>query len=195
MGMRSLDDVLVAHGVAVRAADVVTALDSVLGQGTGDSALAPSPARLTRAESAFLDAHGGLPPPGPDRSAQARTLATVALEAIRGLSTREVADLLGVDESRVRHMVSEGRLYRLPTKVRRAHAFPDWQFADGRVLPHLHRVLHAVDSRLIPIEVRQFMLRPHDVLEVEGEPVSTRDWLLSGGSANPVVALAANLTS
>ncbi len=32
---------------------------------------------------------------------------------------------LGVDESRVRHMAIDGDMYRLPTKVRRSHAFPD----------------------------------------------------------------------
>lgn len=194
MGTKSLDDVLDAHGVAVTGTEVVTALDAVLGQGPGGAATATSPARLTPAESLFLDKHGGPSSPDTGPPAQAQTLAAMAVEALRGLSTREVAVLLGVHESRVRHMVNEGRLYRLPTKVRRAHVFPEWQFADGQVLPHLHRVLRALDSRLIPIEVRRFMLLPHDVLEIDGEPVSARDWLLSGSPADPLVALAASLT-
>ncbi len=58
-------------------------------------------------------------------SAQAQTLARMAEKPLRSLSTHEVAVHSGVDESRVRHMAIDGDLYRLPTKVRRSHAFPD----------------------------------------------------------------------
>ncbi len=114
------------------------------------------------------------------------------LEAAESLSRTQVAQLLGVDESRVSHRVREGSLYSYPGASERRR-YPSWQFAHARPLPHLADVLAHVPTGTHPVTLRSFMTTPDDALLLDGAPASPIEWLAAGGSPEPVAALATTL--
>ena len=74
------------------------------------------------------------------------------------LTVDQVAELLGVSASRVRHRIGDGSLYCLPDRaggVSRA-ALPTWQFEGGDAIPHLPEVLCVLPGDFTPVEVRDF---------------------------------------
>lgn len=98
----------------------------------------------------------------------------------------QAAANLGIDESRVRHRIAERSLYacKLANRIR----LPAWQFTDdGQPIPGLRAALAALPEGLHPLEVDGFMTLPRQDLLVEGEALSARDWLLSGGNVDAVV--------
>jgi hypothetical protein len=107
------------------------------------------------------------------------------------LSMADVADLLGVDQSRVRHRIADGALY--PVRVGRANRLPAWQFAEGRALDALRDVLAALPDDLHPLEVAGFFTTPQPELTLNGTSTSPREWLAAGGDPDPVLDLARSL--
>jgi hypothetical protein len=194
MQISPVADVLARHHAVVAESDVAAALDAGFREGW----LRPDPtptAALSRDARAVLTKHGGLPASTRQavRDNASRVMSRLAMEMSTALTTSQVAELLGIDPTRVRHRLSEGSLYALPTREGRSRRFPAWQFDGGGVLPHLKRVLDALPAGLHPLEVAGFFSTRHDVLEVDEQSVSARDWLVGGGDPQPVVALAAAL--
>lgn len=102
---------------------------------------------------------------------------------IDSMSTAEVADRLGIDESRVRHRAAKGLLYSF--RIDGRHHFPNWQFASThgpRLLPGLRKLIEALPVDLDPASVRGIITTPQDDLVIDSNPVSVREWLLSGQS-------------
>lgn len=102
-----------------------------------------------------------------------------------------VAALLEVDRSRVSQRLSEGSLYSVVGHDDRY--FPIWQFDGNKVLRGLRTVLSALDDGTHPLTVDAWFTRPNLDLEVAGEPVSPVRWLATGGAADAVALLAADL--
>jgi len=152
------------------------------------SMLAPPP--VSAAERELLDEHSGASP-NPTSLAMHQFHEAVGAWSSRreALTTAQVAELLGVSASRVRHLIVEGRLYALPSAGRGSpRLLPGWQFRDGRRMPGLARVLRALPPGLSPLTVADFFARA--VIEEASSGTTARDWLFSGGSVEPVVELA-----
>jgi len=69
---------------------------------------------------------------------------------------------------------------------------PRFQFERAKVIPGLREVLGALPGGLNPLDVAEWFLSPNPDLEVEDDenPLSPRDWLLSGAPVEAVVTLA-----
>jgi len=152
--------------------------------------------QLTPAEVSEL-AEAGARPASTATSTKVRADA-LAWQVTAALAVSEVADVagrLGVDPTRVRQRLRERTLYGLRGEGR-TWRLPRFQFDDaGHEVPHLGQVLRALPPDLHPRAVEGFLNSPKPELVDNGEPRSPRAWLLSGGPADPVVALATSLAA
>jgi len=172
----------------VREADVVAVLRRLL----GPHLVAADAAALTDNAASFLRDHSGVEPS--EAAAETATKETVAAATVMlqtSLSMAQVADLLDVDQSRVRHRIADGGLY--PVRVGRSNRLPAWQFAGGRPIAALRAVLGALPDGLHPLEVAGFFTTPQPELAVNGASTAPREWLAAGGDPDPVVELAHSL--
>lgn len=184
----SLESVLARHELPVTATEVARGLDAALGHfealgWTNVDSVHPSE---------FLKNYGGIPEIATPAQVQAAAVARQAVTTAQSLTTNQVARLLGVDSSRVRHRILQGRLYAVPGGTRQRR-LPSWQFANSEVLPGLPELLAALPTDLHPVEIAGFMLARHPELGVADRTVSPRDWLLHQGDVLAVTALATNL--
>ncbi|WP_181770791.1 DNA-binding protein [Amycolatopsis pittospori] len=123
---------------------------------------------------------------------RARTVAAHAVLADSALSVLEAAKALGVDDSRIRHRLKEGRLTGWKDQGWR---LPSWQFTGSGVLPGLEIVLRAVPDDQPALVVAAFMSTPQSDLVINDHPATPRQWLLSGGDPDHVAKLVATLGS
>lgn len=190
--MATVAEVLSRFGVEATEDDLAAAVEQVL----VESLTPPATAALTRAERQELQA-GGLDldaPPESHRRGVLRTTAAYVRLVAESLTTREAAELLGVDPSRVRHRIALGELWALaPTAGQRR--LPRLQFtAEGTPMPGLAAVLRALPRDAHPLTVLGFLTSVQPDLELEpGHPVTPLVWLSSGGNPDPVSALAADI--
>jgi len=122
------------------------------------------------------------------------------LSAVRDtLSAADVAELLGVDPSRVRHRQAKGSLYAFMVGGKRR--YPIWQFADGdrQPVPGLSAVVAALPEGMHPASVEGFMTTPNEALRLEdagdsnqGQSVTPVVWLRQGGDVEAVVSVLQN---
>ncbi len=112
-----------------------------------------------------------------------------ALLITNAIPLAEAAARLGVNDSRLRQRISQGTLVAIPRPHGRGWLIPDFQLTDQGELPHLPRVLRALQRR-VPAETldRVFRLPQKDL-----EGLSPRDWLLSGRDPLPVEQFLASL--
>lgn len=130
---------------------------------------------------------------GTSTAVRADALAWQVTVAVAAYDVADVADRLGVDPTRVRQRLRDRTLYGL-RGAGHTWRLPRFQFDDaGHEVPHLGQVLRVLPPDLHPRAVEGFLTSPKPELVVDGEPRTPRDWLLSGGSADPVVALATSL--
>jgi excisionase family DNA binding protein len=155
------------------------------------------PERRFSAEEAAALREGGLDlsPPAPDEpDLLARTAAKHAAMLATALTTKEMADLLGVSEGRVRQRLKEGTLYGV--KAGRENRLPAFQFEGGGEVRGIGEVLRRVDRSVHPVALLNWFTLPDPDLHLdEGEEraVSPREWLLSGGSPETIAPLAQEL--
>ncbi|MFR9730105.1 DNA-binding protein [Saccharopolyspora sp. MS10] len=119
---------------------------------------------------------------------RARTVAEQAVLRDTALSVNQAAERIGVDSSRIRHRIGDGRL--IGWKDRGGWRLPAWQFSDDDVLPGLETVLTGMPQDQPALVLAKFMTTAQDDLELGDRPVSPREWLLAGGSARRVADLA-----
>jgi hypothetical protein len=149
--------------------------------------------QLTEPEAANLRA-GGLDlarrrrtEPDPVGEAAARYAAILAdSEDVAG-----VAERLGVTRARVRQRAAERTL--LAIREDDEWRFPRAQFADGAPIRGLPAVSLAIPPDLHPVAVWSFLREPSTDLTVGDRPASPLEWLRSGGSPDPVAAIARDL--
>ena len=121
------------------------------------------------------------------------TAAEFAALLATALTVPELAARLNVDASRIRQRLARHSLYGI--KDGQAWRIPRFQLDDAglALVPGLHRVAPSWVG-VHPVEVARWFTLPHvDLEDAEEEPVSPRDWLLSGGDASVVAALAEEL--
>lgn len=186
MAAATVAQYLEQRGHPVAEEDLVQALDEMV----GDRISAPGAAALSQAAEQVLVEHSGMPrPPESDTVRAVReTTAAVAAFVHTSLSVPEVAAMLGVDASRIRHRLSDRGLYSI--RVGRVHRLPSWQFHDGQPLPGLRGVLAALPADLHPLVVEGFMSTPQPELDMHDTITTPRHWLAHGGDPIPVYDLA-----
>ncbi|WP_111721557.1 hypothetical protein [Homoserinimonas sp. OAct 916] len=106
-------------------------------------------------------------------------------ELADSLSTTEVAKMLEIDSSRVRHRQGSGGLYSY--LVGRNRRYPSWQFNNEDVLPGLKQVIKAFPNDTHPATIRGLMTTPQEDLVVSEHPVTPVDWLVGGGDRQAVL--------
>lgn len=139
---------------------------------------------------------GGLKPAARHKGATdplANTVSKYAAMLATGLTTEEAARLLGVSTGRIRQRLGARTLYG----IRSSHGYrlPLFQFEQASAVPHIGRVLHALDPAVHPVAVRNWFTQPSPDLffDKDETPVSPRDWLLGGGGPDTLIALAKDL--
>ena len=170
------------------------ALEAVLA-GMEPLADGDGPSGLPAAEQAVLRA-GGLdlePQPGPDPLAMTAVRYAAIVE--RSLTSREVAERLGLARGRVRRLLADRSLYSFLVDTRRR--IPEFQFLPGGgLLPNMAVVNRALSPRLHPVEVFHWLHVGNGDLFRDEDPdaiVSPLDWLKAGYDAAPVAVLAGRL--
>lgn len=155
-------------------------------------------ATLTQSEAELLDSAGF----AEDPQAYAEIAADVIEHTGRlyntAYTTADVANGLGVNDSRVRQRrlahtlwaIDDGGTWRFPALQfelvdnGRDHQTTLKQIRGlDQVLPHL------LAQDLHPIAVANFLLTPQSELRISGQPRSVNDWLRHGGSTQPVLDL------
>ena len=129
------------------------------------------------------------------------TVAKTKIAALREtLNTDEVAEILGIDPSRVRHRQGAGLLYSFPVAGNRRR-YPSWQFdpEQQEPIPGLKDVIAAIPKTMHHVSVQGFMTSPKDGLRFSDAPgegksswVSPVNWLRQGGDPQSVVGLLRN---
>ena len=125
--------------------------------------------------------------PDPAADTAARFSALLADSA----DVAEVATNLRVTRPRVRQRAIERTLFAI--RENDEWRFPRAQFVDGKPLRGLSAVVSALAADLHPVAAWRFLSEPSPDLELIGVPVSPMTWLLSGGSPEPVAAIANDL--
>jgi hypothetical protein len=107
------------------------------------------------------------------------------------LDTEEAAQILGTDVGGVERRLADRTLYGIRTKD--GWKIPGFQFEGGDLLPGLENVLPLLHEELHPIAIQNWLTNPDPDLSVGGEPVSPRQWLLSGRGVANVARIAVDL--
>jgi hypothetical protein len=171
-------------------ADLIAALKTLPAQ-------RPWAASLTEEEASLLDNAGFAEDPNAYAEMAADAIAHMGRLYSTSYTAAEVAKGLGVNDSRVRQRRLAKTLWAIDDGG--TWVYPSLQFerADrgrnsatlkqvrglGQVLPHL------LAQNLHPTAVAGFLLAPQPELLIAGRPQSVRDWLLHGGSVQPVADL------
>jgi hypothetical protein len=179
-----------AAGGDPRAAEEAVGLLEAVATMLGDS---PVTATLPATEQAAWEALGATfdAPETVRRAALRARAAVAALRAGAADGDAAVADRLGVNRSRISQRVAERSLYAVTDDDGRW--FPAWQFDGTRTITGLRTVLTVLDPQLHPLTVTHFFLTASAELELDGQPTSPRDWLITGGDPAAVAVLASGL--
>lgn len=111
---------------------------------------------------------------------------------IESVGSAGAGEILGIEESSVRHRKDKGLLYSFKTD--QALHYSTWQFVDNddpkrRTLPGLSAVVKAIPDTMHPASVLGFMTTPQSDLLVDDEAVTPVEWLKGGGDVQEVVDL------
>lgn len=152
-----------------------------------EAELTATGAEFSAPERHYFDQYGGLAARGEDETPFSELVGRqAAIDATRFESTKSIASLLGIDESRVRHRRGAGDL--VAYKMGRNLRYPRWQLMPGPAgsvpLPGLKKLLAVLPDAMHPAEIAGRMLLPQAALEINGRSVSPRDWLIAGGEAD-----------
>ena len=153
--------------------------------------------QVSEPERRYLEA-GGLdlaPRRGRDPDPMLESAGRYAALLADSADVAEVAERLGVTRARIRQRALERSL--LAIREGDEWRFPRAQFvaADGGAAPirGLPAVSMAIPSDLHPLDAWRFLNQPNGDLELGDRVLSPIDWLRSGGSPDPVVAIAREL--
>ncbi|MFD8495858.1 MULTISPECIES: DNA-binding protein [unclassified Amycolatopsis] len=186
----ALENVLAKAGLKVDATEFLTLVEDAARKLSPPN---PDPSRYFSADqrASLTDVGLDLSPAGENEpDARAKTVAAHAVLAESALTVLEAARALGVDDSRIRHRLKEGRLTGWKDQGWR---LPSWQFTGSGVLPGLEVVLAALPEDQPALVVAAFMSTPQSDLVINSQPATPRQWLLSGGDPEAVARLIATL--
>jgi len=125
--------------------------------------------------------------PDPIADTSARFAALLADSA----DVAEVAEYLAVTRARIRQRAIERTLFAI--REDQEWRFPRAQFVGGTVLRGLPAVVSALPADLHPVAAWRFLTEPNPDFELVDTPQSPMSWLQSGGSPEPVAAVAREL--
>lgn len=193
---QSVDDFLeIAQAVGADAE-----LVSVMLTESADLLRTPTPRSraLTEEQAAFLVASGTMTieqlRDSEDRIARgelAEMERKTRLESVtRSLSSAQVAQRLGIDESSVRHRVRAGSLYSF--LIGRKRRFPAWQFSDtaeNGLLTDLPALVRGIPLDMHPSTVEGFMTTTQDDLVVGEAAVTPVEWLELAHEVDAVIGI------
>ncbi len=179
-----LDELITEH-YGVTRTEMVRALGSL-------PRIRPQATALSKAEAELFDESDF----AEDELAYARVTVETLGQTARLISTAytpsEVAELLGVNESRVRQRRADRTLWAIQDHG--SWVFPALQFenAAGRrgQIRELDQVLRVLPANLHPLSVAGFLTTLQTDLRVGGQLVAPLDWLRSGGDVRAVLKIA-----
>jgi hypothetical protein len=178
-------DVMITEHYGLTRAALARALESL-------PSIRPDAAALSEVDAALFDEADF----AEDEAAYARVTVETLGHTARLISTAysagEAAELLGVNESRVRQRRADRTLWAI--EDRGGWVFPALQFEHdaGRrgQIRGLDRVLKALPADLHPLSIAGFLTTPQPDLTVGTQPASPLDWLRSGGDVRLLLTLA-----
>lgn len=104
------------------------------------------------------------------------------------ITTAAAAQLLGVQESRVRQRLADHTLYGF--KHDGVWRLPRMQFDDNGAIPGIATVFPCLPREINPLAVSAWFTQPTMELIQHSQPVSPRDWLRGGEDPSAVADLA-----
>lgn len=113
-----------------------------------------------------------------------------------GLTTREAAKILKVNASRVRQRLTSKPPTLYGIREGSKWHIPLFQFVGNRLVPGMEEVIADLDPELHPLTLYRWFTCPSpDLLPKDrpDEPISPRNWLLSGHPVEEVARLAGDL--
>jgi hypothetical protein len=182
---------LQAHGLAVAAPEklnkaLALAIDQMHRSLYGESAT-----ELPAAEASVLQAGGFDLNESTDKDPLAETATVFAALLTTGLSAKGAAERLGVQDTRIRQMLTERTLYGF--HINHRWQIPEFQFAGNALVPNIGKVNAVLDPDLHPVAVYQWYITPNVDLEMDDQPLSPLAWLKAGYPVEPVVQSAAEI--
>ncbi len=180
-----------AHGLTVAAPEklnkaLALAIDQMHTSLYGESAT-----ELTATEASVLQAGGFDLNESIDKDPLAETATVFAALLNTGLTAKEAAKRLGVQDTRIRQMLTERTMYGF--HINHRWKIPGFQFAGNALVPNIGGVNAALDPDLHPVAVYQWYVTPEADLETDGQPLSPLEWLKAGYSVEPVLQSAAEI--
>lgn len=194
--MGAVQRVLESHGLHASEEDVAHAMEAALAA-SGFSLPYPDPRALLKPDEIELLERGGFEL---DRRAFgledpiARAAFEYAVLRTTGLTTRDAAERLGVNDSRIRQRLGERALYGIKTDDE--WRLPAFQFAGEGLVPGIDRVFSRLPESLNPVAVHRWFHTPNPDLEGregEGRALTPLEWLQTGNDPEVVAELAAAL--
>lgn len=175
------------RGITLTPDEAVALFERVLRDLPEIGPVAGPTAELAEWEIAELAAGGvdlvSLSPDEPDP--RARTAARYAALFGQSRTLTQAATRLGVTASRLRQRLAAGTLYGL--KVSGTWRLPAFQFDGNQLVPNLGSVVQRLPRDAHPLGIATWFTTPDPDLEMDGRPVSPRDWLRGGGDPAAIV--------
>jgi hypothetical protein len=127
----------------------------------------------------------------PRRSSDPDPIADTSALLADSANVAEVAEYLAVTRARIRQRAIERTLFAI--RENEEWRFPRAQFVGGTVLRGLPAVVSSLPADLHPVAAWRFLTEPNPDFELVETPQSPMSWLQSGGSPEPVAAVAREL--
>jgi hypothetical protein len=165
--------------------EVLAVIESVYSTTPPDSTLLPV------ADADLLDATG-IPAAPPDVVAgqRSRLVEAFGQQLADSLTVEELAGRIGVSAGRVRQRLNrEQTLWGFKTAPGLPWRIPRWEVEGPQLLPGIEVIAAAIPAEMHPVAVAHLVTDPNPDLEIDGDEVSVRDWLLVGN--DPAKAAAA----
>jgi len=156
----------------------------------------PWAANLTAQEARLLDDAGFVEDPEAYAEIAADAIAHMARLYRTAYKAAEVKDGLGVNDSRVRQRRAAHTLWAIDDDGTWVYPAVQFEVIDaGRDKPlklklvrGLDQVLpHLLTKGLHPTAIAGFLMTPQLELRIANQPTTVREWLLAGGSVEPVL--------
>jgi hypothetical protein len=184
-------DQLLQDRFDLRLPDLIAALKTLPAQ-------RPWAATLTAQEARLLDDAGFVEDPHAYAEVAADAIAQMARLYRTAYTAAQVRDGLGVNDSRVRQRRAARTLWALDDNG--SWVYPAVQFeivgagrdkpAKLKLVRGLDQVLpHLLTKDLHATAIAGFLMTPQPELRVDHQPKTVREWLLHGGSVEPVLQL------
>lgn len=152
-----------------------------------------TPNPLSDQEKAALRKVGFNVAPGAtnDNTPQLRAIAELSAVMLSSLTIAQAAQHLKCNRSRIRQRLKNRTLYGI--KSNRRWLLPKFQFDTDGEVRNIGKVIQVLDPNIHPLEVVKWFDNPDPDLTLRNKSLSPAEWLKTGGEADKVRSLAAEL--